>query len=413
MTEVPSSVLHKSRVRSIVPDIFLVYGLAVSIFMPFYFTVAAVLLVTAMVIFNKERRHRVLKTAADRRLIALLFIPFYIAAFHENLRGMMYAVLMITAAVCAFFLKNVMTRSLYNSILDVSCVCSIVCVCIGFVQKAEVWSTFPDFRPASVFTNANYFGAMTGLMVLVCVYRCLSNRTNKWFYMITAFCNLFGLYLCASMSSLAATLCGVFVMLVLAKKKRAVIAFLISAAFCGLLCLVFPELYPRLDAVDVTFGYRLSIWKASIKGFLEFPLFGRGAAAYPMICNEFGSFPSYHCHNIVLDVLLNFGIVGLIGCGLLLGFIVRQLYLRYRRNVCKNMSILAASALTAVMIHGITDVTIFWIQTGMFFIMIFSSMGIGAVDTVKKPLRSLGDLLMPSAGQKRRLSTEYFERYER
>ena len=121
-----------------VPDIFLVYGLAVSIFMPFYFTVAAVLLVTAMVIFNKERRHRVLKTAADRRLIALLFIPFYIAAFHENLRGMMYAVLMITAAVCAFFLKNVMTRSLYNSILDVSCVCSIVCVCIGFVQKAEV-----------------------------------------------------------------------------------------------------------------------------------------------------------------------------------------------------------------------------------------------------------------------------------
>ncbi len=76
MTEVPSSVLHKSRVRSMVPDIFLVYGLAVSIFMPFYFTVAAVLLVTAMVIFNKERRHRVLKTAADRRLIALLVYSF-------------------------------------------------------------------------------------------------------------------------------------------------------------------------------------------------------------------------------------------------------------------------------------------------------------------------------------------------
>lgn len=412
MTEVPFSVLRKTRVRPAVSDIFLVYGLVVSIFLSFYFTVAAVLLVTAMVVFSKERRARVLKTT-DRRLIAMLFIPFYIAAFHENLRGMMYAVLMITVAVCGYFLKNVMTRSLYNSILDLSCICSIVCVCIALVQKVEVWTTIPDFRPASVFTNANYFGAMAELMVLVCVYRCLSNRTNKWFYMITAFCNLFGLYLCASMSSLAATLCGVFVMLLLAKKKRAVIAFLLSAAFCGLLCLAFPELYPRLDAVDTTFGYRLSIWKASIKGFLEFPLFGRGPAAYPMICDEFGSFPSYHCHNIVLDVLLNFGLVGLV-CGVVfLGVVIRQLYLRYRRNVCKNMSILAASALTAVMVHGITDVTIFWIQTGLFFIMIFSSMGIGAVDTVKKPLHSLGDLLMPSVAQKRRLSAEYFERYGR
>ena len=110
---------------------------------------------------------------------------------------------------------------------------------------------------------------------------------------------------------------------------------------------------------------------------------------------------------------MNFGLVGLV-CGVVfLGVVIRQLYLRYRRNVCKNMSILAASALTAVMVHGITDVTIFWIQTGLFFIMIFSSMGIGAVDTVKKPLHSLGDLLMPSVAQKRRLSAEYFERYGR
>ena len=105
MTEVPFSVLRKTRVRPAVSDIFLVYGLVVSIFLPFYFTVAAVLLVTAMVVFSKERRARVLKTT-DRRMIAMLFIPFYIAAFHENLRGMMYAVLMITVLYADIFSRT-------------------------------------------------------------------------------------------------------------------------------------------------------------------------------------------------------------------------------------------------------------------------------------------------------------------
>ena len=35
-----------------------------------------------------------------------------------------------------------------------------------------------------------------------------------------------------------------------------------------------------------------------------------------------------------------------------------------------------AAVSLAVLVHGVTDVTVFWIQTGMFFLLLFSASGI-------------------------------------
>ena len=42
------------------------------------------------------------------------------------------------------------------------------------------------------------------------------------------------------------------------------------------------------------------------------------------------------------------------------------------------MSVLLVAAIIAVFVHGLTDVTILWIQTAMLFLMIYASTGIGA-----------------------------------
>lgn len=42
------------------------------------------------------------------------------------------------------------------------------------------------------------------------------------------------------------------------------------------------------------------------------------------------------------------------------------------------MNILSVAALTAVLVHGFTDVTIVWIQTAALFFLMTSSMGIGS-----------------------------------
>ena len=49
---------------------------------------------------------------------------------------------------------------------------------------------------------------------------------------------------------------------------------------------------------------------------------------------------------------------------------------RFQTNVCKNRNILVLVMFSAVLIHGCTDVTIFWIQTGMLFLLVYTSTGI-------------------------------------
>ena len=73
----------------------------------------------------------------------------------------------------------------------------------------------------------------------------------------------------------------------------------------------------------------------------------------------------------MLDVLLNFGIVGFTVICIYSFMQIRLLMLRFRNNICGEMNILLMAALTAVLVHGLTDVTIFWIQTAALFLLIW------------------------------------------
>lgn len=384
--------------------------LTVSVFLPYYFTVLAVLATAVTILAHRGLREHAFRTSGSRRLVAFLFIPFYAAVFHENLRGMMYAVLILAATVCALSIKASMTRRIYESLLDLSCACSVACAGIAVAQKIAMWSSEPLFRPMSMFMNANYYGAMTVFMILVGLHRFFNRSKNRWVYGVTVLCNLVGLYLCASMSSLATMAFSVFILLLLERRRRlaAILALLVCAG--GILVLLVPELYPRIDNVDVTFGNRLAIWKTAIKGILQYPLLGRGAEAYPLVCAQFGGYHTYHCHNLLLDLLLNFGVLGTGGVAAFGVYKVRQMYLRYKKNICREYTILAASVLTAVLVHGITDVTIFWIQTGMFFFILFSSMGIEASHSERKLYRRVAGVLLPPSVPEGRLRTEYMKR---
>ena len=71
-----------------------------------------------------------------------------------------------------------------------------------------------------------------------------------------------------------------------------------------------------------------------------------------------------------------FGVVG--GCAIffLCFNSMRILMKQFQTNVCKNRNILVLVMFSAVLIHGCTDVTIFWIQTGMLFLLVYTSTGI-------------------------------------
>ncbi|NLG92562.1 MAG: O-antigen ligase family protein [Clostridiales bacterium] len=135
---------------------------------------------------------------------------------------------------------------------------------------------------------------------------------------------------------------------------------------------IFPSIFPRgLEAIDSTCGQRLSIWTTALRGITRHPFFGTGALSYQMICEQLGGYKTYHCHNLLLDTLLNFGFVGFGAIGIYCLAQLKLLLLRFKNNIGINMNILFTAALVSTAVHGMTDVTILWIQTALLFIFMF------------------------------------------
>lgn len=353
--------------------------LAASIFAPFYVSMLVVIGIALMTMINCKKRVRAFEAPYTKFLFAFLIVTFFVAAIYNNYIGMAYSILIYAVVSCALYIRSVMTRAVFNEAMDLICVGSIISLFVALYQKASTLSTAPDYRPVSVFTNANYYGMIIEFVVIIALYRIFTNTELSAFYFAVIGLNFIGLYLTASFSSFMAMFAAVTVMLVLKKKNRIALMFILSVVgFIGLVA-VFPQLLPRgSQAIDRTLAQRLSIWTASVKGIEQHLFFGRGAMAYQMIYEQFSGYKTYHCHNLVLDILLNFGIVGFTCIGIYIGVQMRLLFLRVRNNICMDMNILMAAASVAIFVHGLTDVTILWIQTGALFALIYSSTGIGS-----------------------------------
>ncbi|MFU0833134.1 MAG: O-antigen ligase family protein [Oscillospiraceae bacterium] len=360
-------------------DRFLVLLLAVSLFAPFYISMILVCGIALMTIVNCKKRVRAFEAPYTRFLFGFLIIAFFVAAIYDNYIGMVYSILIYAVAVCALYIRSIMTRSIFNQAMDLICIGSIFSLFVALYQKASTFASMPDYRPVSVFTNANYYGMVIEFVVLIAIYRIFTNSELSVFYFAVIGLNFIGLYLTASFSSFIALFAAVTLMLILKRKKKIALIYIVSVGLFIILLAVFPQLLPRgSQAIDHTIAQRFSIWSASVKGIEQHLFFGRGAMAYQMIYEQFSGYNTYHCHNLILDILLNFGIIGFAAIGIYIGVQARLLQLRIRNNICMDMNYLLIAAAAAVFVHGLTDVTILWIQTGMLFAFIYASTGISS-----------------------------------
>lgn len=83
-----------------------------------------------------------------------------------------------------------------------------------------------------------------------------------------------------------------------------------------------------------------------------------------------------HSHNLYLDILVNYG---LIGAGLLVP-ILYQLFREIKSLYSKKYTKMIVAMIIMVMIHSMVDVTIFWTQTS--FIFLTFVVGVGELSTV-------------------------------
>lgn len=170
----------------------------------------------------------------------------------------------------------------------------------------------PEFaRIRLTFYNPNLYAAMAVFFLAICLYLFLDTKKaeGKLFWAGASILNLCALYLTGSRMALAPAVLFVPVYLFFKKSKKPFWISIVLLGVLGVLVLLFPHLIPRLGEMK-SVDARIGIWQGAIEGISQNWLFGGGPQYYDMIWRQLMTPPAPHAHNLILDLLLNSGLVG-------------------------------------------------------------------------------------------------------
>lgn len=353
-----------------------VLGLMLSIFISLYATAVAMLLV--LVYLKRQSRLRgVFGSVSGANYVwALCALGFFIAYIYQNMSGMLIALGMGLIFYMAVYVRSVMTRSLFEKMLNLGCFASIFAFIVALVQCLV--SGGVQFRPASVFENANYYATVVEFVVLFCVYKLCAgqDRKHKVYYGLVIAVNLTGLYLSNCRTAIFVLAVAVPLMLLLNKKYKAFFALVGAGIVAVLTVFLFPELFPRGEAMGEDFQIRLSIWKTALEGIRQHPLMGQGGATYTQIYAFSNGYKTTHAHSLYLDPLLNFGIIGTTLLVLFVWHNIRPIWQMRKTRRDRDRFVLGAAVMASVLVHGLFDITVLGLQTGLLLGMILAVAGI-------------------------------------
>lgn len=350
-----------------------------SLFLPWVVSVGVIWIAAFYVMADYRRRAAAVRSPWIKLLFGMLFFNFFVAAFYHNYRGVIMVLGFLAMVLYGSYVRTVMTRALFHRMADFMCLMSIPGIVVAIVQKAAMFATSPGYRPISFYFNANYFGMMIEFTVLLTMYRAYANRRARPFYAVVVLMNLIGMYLCGSMSGLMGMTCGVLLFLLLKRRYKICGVFVLVVLLFLIAGNHLPGVLPRDEvAVDTTMTQRLSVWHGALQGIAQQPLLGHGIMAYSMMNSQFGTYPTFHCHNLYLDTLLNFGVLGAAVFAIVFATQIVRMIRQVRMGASGNVGLLVLMATAVIFIHGFTDVTIIWTQTGMLYLLIFAASGIRA-----------------------------------
>jgi O-antigen ligase len=351
----------------------------VSIFLPYVLTGLVLAFLSLYIITNKKTRQRIFVHNGSKTLILIFAYIIVIPFIYKNWAGLAVGIGMILAVILGLFMRSVMTSRLYEKILTLICVLSLTSAGYAMIERLIniIFDGRHSHRIAAVFSHPNYFGTMIGTVIIICAYKILTNQEHKWFYFVVTFINVISMYLCKSMFVWVEVFLGVTVLLVILKKHVLLTLWLGCAVLGGILIFGLDfNIIPRLSDVEVTVRLRGQIWRLAMEQIKASPLFGHGFMSfYYLFDSTYRNRRIPHSHNIYLDMLLNFGIVG---TGLFLWFILKY-YIVLLKKQMKENSIMITSLIAAVgvaaLAHGATDLTLLWIQTFPLLMIILSGLG--------------------------------------
>ncbi len=354
----------------------LILVLLFSVMISVFITIAACLLIIIYMFASKKYSEvfQAVPKVIFWSVAAFCVMALIVAIARSNKTGVYIALGISIVALTGMFLGRFMTHKLFETGISLCCWLSIVCFGVALFQLFA--STKSSYRIPSTFMNANYYAMIIEFVVTMCLYKILSARKEKAKqavrYGFIILINIAGLYISGSRTGLVVTLSVLLLMFLLYRRYSFFWIALAAIAVYVIVGLEYSDIIPRDYSIDNDLDTRLSIWLTALKGISIHPIFGGGGNAYTMVYAAFDGHEAVHAHNLVLDMLLNYGVVGF---GLVVVCFVR--IIKSMRKGAANtydaqIRHVVYTALWCVLVHGMMDVTIFWIQTSIIFLFIFS-----------------------------------------
>lgn len=360
----------------------------ISIFLPYYLTILTIAILGFYVLFKTDIRKTVFAHTGAWLVPIFSVFTLITAICYKNILGLFCSLLFFVLFILSFYLRTIMTNELFEKALDLICVCSIFAG-VTVVLERLIFAASNSHRCCGNFFNNIYFsfyfhpnflGSLMAAVILVCAYKVVVKRNDKKYYYAIALLSAITIFFTESMFAWIEVLVGLSILLLLARRHQLLSILFIMIAFGGVVLYTAPELFekilPRIIHADSTFDNRVLIWDFAIEQIKQNFITGRGFFSCFQLSNiKNPPYPAVHAHNIFLEPLLSFGIIGF----LLLFAMLFVLF--YRVVLCKNLlrkshiTTLIFSITAAILIHSIVDMTMLWVQTSFIYCVIIGGVG--------------------------------------
>lgn len=372
---------------------------AIAMFMPFYIGIGV--LIVDMFYFVYKSKFREIFDKSNLSILGSLFIlySFLMSIIFNNTYGILATVGILVLFVFVLFIRKNITEQFMEDIMMIIMVFATFCFLITLTQYSIILKdnsfNYQEFMKyislhrttvGMFFFNANYYAMVCSLVGIICAYKYFTTESfERGFSFVVGVLSVLTLLITDSRGAMLSCSVSVFALTIMLKKRK--YTFLILAFAIAFLAYVVAfgkmDLIPRVDKLGFDMGLRKSIWISSIEAFKKNLIIGVGPLGIHNIYTTIRDRVIIHSHNLYLDILVNYGLIGLA----MLIPIVYQLFCEIKALYSRKYTKMIVAMVIMVLIHSMVDVTIFWTQTS--FIFMTFVVGAGALSPAESTEFSL------------------------
>ena len=357
----------------------------VSLFLTQYVTAAILLVFLGWTAYKKELWVSIKEQPGAIWIYLFIGMEIIVSFFANNLIGLVNSLGMLLVMGFVSVYRKQVHPKLFHYMINIMLIGSILVGIFALFQFADFSAqkgydffefhiqNSPKRRIMATFDNANLYATMLEFWIFFCVYRFVQYKewTKKILYVAIGLFNFGLLYLTGCRTALLPFVVIVPLYFFLTREKMWLFISLAGLAIGIVLVGMEPDLIPRITDMS-TLESRFKIWRCAWMGIQNYPLFGLGPQSYHLYYQMYNGHKAPHAHNIYVDSLASYGIVGTL---VILYYVFRYLLpeIWKVRIYDRKLFGLIVGCILIFLIHGLLDVTMNVLATSMVFMMVLNA----------------------------------------